>query len=960
MMGAHSADSGVPARAEIRLLGGFSVVVDGRPVPDDAWQRRSASALVKLLALQPQRRLHREQVIDALWPDLLVDAAVPRLHKAAHYARKALGARDSVVLAAETLSLLPGAVVTVDVAEFDRAAEAALADAAPESAAAAADRYAGDLLPEDRYEAWAEEPRRALRLRHLELLRAAGRWRAALAVDPLDEDAWLNLVREHVQAGRRQPALRALDRMAEVWQRELGRNPGAAAGALRRQALALPVVGPGHGPAPRVAPVPVPPTPTVGREDDIVRVCDLLGRARIVTLLGPGGVGKTRLAVEAALRVAGGRGEDVCFVDLSPVSDPRLVADTVGRALGLRVGAGASAEPALAEALRARSVLLLVDNFEHVLDTAGLVSRLIAGAPGLRVLATSRARLRVAGEHLYEVAPLPVRPAPAGGPDAAAAAPAVALFRQVASAADPDFDLARHLPDVVAICAQVDGLPLAIELAAGHVRTLPPVLLRARLAARLGAPTAGPRNSHPRQRTIPATIDWSLQLVGPAERRLFARLGVFAGAVSLEAVEQVCRDESADVVDPLSRLVDQSLVRRTTNDRGEPRFGLLELLRERARALLGEDPAGEDVRRRHAGWIADVTEVLDEQRWTDAGGPWLDRLGELLPEIRVAHEWACRADRRTAARITAALGIFWHRGGQHLEGRAWVADAFAHAEELTDDLLAARLHLTAGLVEWTRDLVVARDHWDAAAAAFRRFGHDRYLACALAWSALTHVGDPATYDQALQRSDEAVALARTVGEPPVLGHVLNNKGELARVHGDLDLALAAYEESLGLAVGLGDRIAVSVVLTNLGHVAAVRGRSTEARGHYLEALALAWSLGRRPLAAWDLCLMAGPEADLGRPEHAARLVGAGEQALRVLQATLYPGDRAQRDRVVRGLRETLGNEDFQRLSAEGERLSLDEAVALALGDAETAGLPLPRRPGDEERPDRAARPGSIR
>jgi predicted ATPase len=748
--------------------------------------------------------------------------------------------------------------------------------------------------------------------------------------------------------------------MEEVFRRELGHGAGAAAGSLRRRALALPAVGPDPGPVPvpRATPLPTPPTPTVGREDDIRRVIDLLGRARIVTLLGPGGVGKTRLAVEVALRLGDPPGTG-CFVDLAPVGAPALVAEAIGRELGLRLGSGAGAEHGLVEALRPRSLLLLLDNVEHVLDAAGLVSRLVAAAPGLRVLATSRARLHIEGEQLYEVAPLPV-PAPEDDRAGAARAPAVALFAQVATAVDPEFDLGRHLPDVVAICGQVDGLPLAIELAAGHARMLTPSLLRARLAVRLGAPTAGRRDSPPRHLTIPATIDWSLQLLRPDERRLFARFGVFAGAVPLEAVEAVCGEGLVDVVDSLGRLVDQSLIRRTTDRRGEPRFGQLELIRERARALLAQDPDAEEVRGRHARWIAGVTETLDEQRWTDAGGPWLDRLADSLPEIRVAHEWASAADRRTAVRITTAMGNFWHRGGQHVEGRAWVADAFGHPEVLTDDLLTARLHLTAGLVEWTRDLAVAREHWDVAAGSFRRFGHDRYLASALAWSAVTHVGDPLRYDDALRRSAEAVALARTVGEPALLGHVLNNRGELAREHGDLELALAAHEETLALSMDLGDRIGVSVVLTKLGHVAAERGRAEEARLLYRQALELAWSLGRQPLAAWDLCLLAGPETVLGRAPHAARLVGAGEQAMRVLDATSYPGDRAQRDRVERRLRDALGDEEFERLRAEGERLSLDEAVTLALGEAAATDLPPPRVPGNAGRPDRGTSPAAIR
>ncbi|MGH3507220.1 MAG: AAA family ATPase, partial [Nocardioidaceae bacterium] len=357
-------------RADIHLLGGFSVVVDGREVPDEAWRRRQAALLVKLLALQPGRRMRREALIDALWPDLLVDEAAPRLHKAAFYARAALDVRDGVVLTGDTVALLPEAEVTVDVDRFD----AAVARSDDLEAVA---QYRGDLLPDDVYEPWTEEPRERRRVQYLRLLRELGRWEDLLEQDPLDEEAHLELVAEHIRARDRQGALRRLDLMDQTFRRELGTEPSDEAQALRETAVALPAVDPEQALSAvgTMTPVPLPPTATIGRTDEICRVLDLLDHARVVTLLGPGGVGKTRLALEVAARRRDERAVDACFVDLTKVTDASLVPDLIARELGARLGG--SAEQAVQEALRGHALLLVLDNFEHVVDAAPVVSGIV-------------------------------------------------------------------------------------------------------------------------------------------------------------------------------------------------------------------------------------------------------------------------------------------------------------------------------------------------------------------------------------------------------------------------------------------------------------------------------------------------------------------------------------------------------------------------------------------------------
>lgn len=933
-------------RATIRLLGGFDVVIDGRTVPDDTWRRRQAASLVKLLCLQPGRRMLREQVIDALWPDEDPDDAAPRLHKAAHYARRALGP-DSLVLARDVVALLPHADVVVDLDLFDAAVASARADGGAAGVERAIDVYRGDLLPDDLYEAWTEEARDRRRLQHLALLREAGRWQDILVADPTDEDAHLHVAEGLMERGDRSGALRQLHAMEEILRRELGVGPSDAASALRATVEAMPVHD--DSPTPRGArgptPLPRPPTTTIGREAEIDRIIALLERSRVVTLLGPGGVGKTRLAVEAALRRSRLAEIDACFVDLTTLGDAELVPELIGREIGITVPAVGGAQ-ALEEALRGRSLLIVLDNVEHVIDAAAIVGLMAGWSSGVEVLSTSRARLQVPGEQVFDVAPLPVDVAEASAGSANGISPAEALFEQVATAVDPTFTLADVREDVRAICRQVDGLPLAIELAAGHVRTLPPALLRPRLAIALRSPLGAARGTHPRQQTMSATIDWSLELLAPSERRLFASLGVFSSAVPIEAIEQVCGHDAGDLLPGLARLVDQSLVRRVGGGVDGPRFGQLELLRERARHLL--TPAERDrLGRRHARWVAGVLDDIDEQRWTEAAGRWIARIAELMPEIRAAHAWASGyGEPLVAARITADLGTYWHREGHHAEGRQWVAAALASQEDwaagATDDALSltARLRIAAGFVEWPTDQVVAREHWVTATEQFRALGDDRFIAYSLALTSGTYIGDDGCYDFAIRLCDESISLARAVGDLPLIAQALNIAGELARVHGDDDLALAVYEEGMALAAQAGDEAHLSVFLANLAYLAVHRGDHVEARRLGCEALALCWSLGRRMMAAWTVSELAGPELGLGRPERGARMVGAADQALLTLGATRHPGDTPEHERVVTDLVAALGRDRFEELWAEGAQLSLGEAVDLALNEPKDETTPI--------------------
>ena len=910
---------------DINLLGGFAVVIDGRAVAAHAWTRRSATTLVKLLALHPAHQLPREQVVDLLWPDLLLEQAAPRLHKAAHYARTSVGVPSAVVLAGDVVMLLPDAEVVVDVERFDRAA------GDPASVEEAIGLYRGDLLPEDLYASWADAERERLRVCYLDLLRSVGRWADLVAAEPLDEEAHLRLVQEHVESGNRASALRQLDAMARLWRDELGTEPGPAAwarhgGALARPAVARASLAPGAG----STRVPRPATPTVGRDRDVAAVLSLLEDHRLVTLVGVGGVGKTRLAAEVAHGYAAATSQRTCYVDLTKVADPGLVAELTVSELGIRSGDSSDVVQVLQEALQRQTMLLVLDNFEHVAEAADLVGRMLQWSADLRVLVTSRARLRVAGEQVHEVHPLTVQ----GGHGTHGLADAVALFDQVATAVDPHFDLVHHVDDVAAICRAVDGLPLAIEIAGGHLRTLSPSLLRERLTSRLGSPAGAGRHLPDRQQTIPATIDWSLQLLGPAERRLFGLFSVFHGAVSLEAVEAVWAD--GDVVDPLSILVDHSLVRRTTGYRDEPRFGMLSLVREHAARLADGDRYA--ARSAHAAYFSSYLDDLYERRWTDATYRWLDDIGEMLQEVRAAHAWATRTgDVTLTARITASLGAYWFLEGNHAEGVRWIDEMLAVEDEL-DPFVSARIHLAAGFMAFPSSRPEARGHWELATRLFRRLGETRLVAYGLAVTSATYIGEAAHVEAAIRMNDEALALGRGVGSPALVAQVLNVRGELTRVAGLDELAREAYEEGLQISGTLGDELYVSVFLSNLSYLAEHRGDHEEARRLTHRALRTCWSQGRRLMAAWTVSQLAGPEHALGRSELGAVLIGAGDEALRVLGARRHPGDVPEHERVVAAIREGLGDSRFEELRSEGALLTLDQVLSRILdGDVRIPG-----------------------
>ncbi|HEY7834797.1 MAG TPA: tetratricopeptide repeat protein [Ktedonobacterales bacterium] len=742
--------------------------------------------------------------------------------------------------------------------------------------------------------------------------------------------------------------------------------------------------------APRTPPrhnLPAQVTSLLGRDEAMRAAVALARRAdvRLVTLTGPGGVGKTRLAVEVAAQVLDDYADGVWFVRLSRLTDPALVLPAIAATLDLKESGGQPTADLLADHLRQRRLLLVLDNCEQVAAAAPDVAALLEVSPALKVLATSRAALRLRGEHEYPVAPLGVPPAAsaaaeseqAPAPEALLRYPAAALFVERARAVLPDFALtAANAPDVATICARLDGLPLAIELAAARVKLLPPATLRAQLERGLGLLTSGARDQAERQQAIHSTIAWSERLLGAGERTLFRRLAVFAGGCTLEAAQAVCGVPvgvdtlAVDVLEGLGTLVDQSLVQQR-EEGGEARFGMLHVIREYALAQLdavgatggrpldgarlldGELTSEVDaLRRAHAAWMLSLAERAQPELAGPDAAAWLDRVEREHDNLRTALGWTCaRGEAETGLRLVAAIFRFWVVRGHLREGRALAervlalepVDAARNAAQM--GALRARALRAAGVLALYQADDTAAGAWLEQAVELAREGGDLQTAA----YALNSLGVTAMHQGDLARArallEESLAYLRAVGEPRGIASTLVNLGLVAFFQGDLEQAEASLSEALALTRQAGDRDSEATALANLASVAMRRKDLAQAETLGRAALALYHDLGDPRRCAVGLEGLAGPAAMTGNGRRAARLLGAAAALRETLGTPTADHERGEVDETTTTARAALGAAAWSAAYAAGQALTLDAAIAEALG-AETTEEALP---GNSER-----------
>jgi predicted ATPase len=691
--------------------------------------------------------------------------------------------------------------------------------------------------------------------------------------------------------------------------------------------------------------LPAPLTRLIGREAEVALLRARLqdGDARLMTLTGAGGTGKTRLAIAVAAGMRDAFPGGVYFVDLAPLTDPALVVPTVAATLGVREAAGQPPIATLATALAPGRLLLVLDNCERLLGAASDITALLAACPDVTVFATSRKPFRVRGEHEFPLLPLPL---PAADRELSAQelaqVPAVALFLERATAVQPDIALtADTAAAVAAICHRLDGLPLAIELAAARVKVLPPAALLARLEPRLPLLTGGGGDRPARQRTMRATIAWSHDLLAPEEQVLFRRLAVFAGGFTLEAAEAVAApDRHLSVLEGVGALVEQSLLRRTPGRDDSPRFRMLETVREYGLELLTLAGETAEVRARHAHHFLRLAEGpphAEPLSTTARIHESLRRLPHIAPEldnVRLALAWFDkRGETDALGRLSAALHGLWIGRGLHHEGLGWAARALERSGHAPTVARVRAVDAASRLALFQGDYARAADFVGQSLTLARELGDPLEIG-----QALTNLGllsyRRGEYGHAEEVLDEACRLLRGLDtcSPDVVvatGRALLILGDTALVQERFDRAERRLEESVALFHDGRHSFGLSDAQAGLGAVRYCTGNYGAAAALYAESFNRARDLGYPLMVASSLIGLAGVAAEVGRPEEGARLLGAAEGIATAIGAPGYPRDRPVRDRVLAALRSALGED---RLSAEleaGHVLSLERAAAEA-------------------------------
>ncbi|MDP9380988.1 MAG: AAA family ATPase [Chloroflexota bacterium] len=684
--------------------------------------------------------------------------------------------------------------------------------------------------------------------------------------------------------------------------------------------------------------LPCPATALIGRERELGALGGLLEQgARLVTLTGPGGVGKTRLALQLAGDLSEMYPDGVAFAPLAPLADAGLVIATIARSLGLTETGGQSLRDTLHSYLRGKRMLLVLDNFEHVMVAAPEVAELVMSSGGVSMLVTSRAPLRLRGERECPLQPLKL-PELTRVPEVreVESNPAVELFVERARAIAPGFRLSQaNAAAVAAICRRLDGLPLAVELAAARIRAMSPTELLARLDSVLPLLRGGARDLPERQRTMQATIQWSYDLLGTQGQELFRRLSVFAGGWTLEGAEVVGSTPPVAleaVFDLLSELVEQSLVIATPGE--VMRYRMLEPIRQYALRLLEESGQAEEVRERHARFYLALGEAAESELKGPDQVEWLERLGWEHDNLRAAMARLLdRGDTESAARMGWGLARFWWMRGHFSEGRRWMEMLLAQ-----DPPPSARAwaQLTLGVLAYGQaDYERAAPAIEESLVLYRRIGHERAITMATSMAGPVEIARK-NYERGAALVEEALRRYHQEGDTWGGAVLITYFAAMPLSQGDFERATELSEKGLALSREIGDRISIYASLYNLASIAQARGDSREATRLFGEALVLSMEMGDLGNSAYCLEGLAGVSTAEGEMERAARLWGAAETLLATGEAAVYAHtpDRSLYERAVSDARSKASDQSFEAAWAEGRKMTAEQAVKYALAGPE--------------------------
>ena len=917
---------------EVRVLGPLEVRADGVAVELPGHKHRR---LLAALTLANGRVCSVDVLADAVWGETPPPSARKLLQLYVSQLRKAL---DRNVIQTEGAGYALGLDrEVVDAVRFEglaKEASAALEADNPALAISLADRalalWRGSAYADVLYDEFARgdaERLEELRLRVLEdrldaQLRvgehesATSDARVLLAQHPLRERLQGLAMLALYRAGRQ---TEALDRYADYRRRldeELGLEPGPGLRELQQRLLRHdPDLEPAAPATGATGQLPASLGRLVGRTRELAQLRELLARreSRLLVLTGAGGSGKTRLALEAAREAASSFANGVVLVELAPLGDPELVAATIVQALGAAETPGEAPIDTLANALRDRELLLVLDNAEHLREAAPRFAELVARAPRLTVLVTSRAVLHVSGERVLPVAPLDV---PA----------ATELFEQRAQARQPDFELTDENAGLVReICLKVDCLPLAVELAAARVRVLTPEAVLERLAERLSFLAGGPRDVPARQQTLRETLDWSYDLLSDEERELLARLSVFRGGATLSAIAAVCFDgDESRALDLVERLADASLL-LVQRPGGAARYGLLETVRQYAAERL-EELGGDAPSRRHAEWFLELAERAEPELSGDQQTRWFSILELEHDNARAALTFFLQGgEAELALRLTVSLSRFWYVRGHLAEARRHLEEVLPSVTD--EDPLLLRRAQTAGasIALLQGDYAASTAFAERALDSARRAGEPRFVANALSnlGAIVLAAGDEARAAVVL---GEAVALAREVGDERIIALALNNLGDLALATGDYARARPLFDESLDLLRARGDTANIARSLYNLGAVALMLDDADVAAARLGESLQLARETDDQEDLAWCLEGFAALAARTGDGERAAVLGGAAAALLRAIGADYKPFERRLHESTEERARLLCGPALFEQATGRGASLPLDAVL----------------------------------